>query len=165
MLSIFSLCRLRGRGEGSGPRSIFTLFPQVNHLLFTSLSPSFHKFNILFSQVYHPTKLIIFLLPSYRTPSYLTPSYLTPSYHLLHRYSSGDMPKLLASSYYESSPDRNSPATTTTNNNNALSKKGKKKKKKKSKLTREDLLYLNDEELFVAETRFLPRAAGLMNLN
>ena len=65
------------------------------------------------------------------------------------RYNSGPtepgMPKLLAPSYYDSSPERSSRAP---HSSSALAKKNKKKKKqKKSKLSREDLqVYLNDEE-------------------
>ena len=53
------------------------------------------------------------------------------------------MPKLLAPSYYDSSPSPHS--------SSALAKKNKKKKKqKKSKLSREELIYMNDEELLAA---------------
>jgi hypothetical protein len=51
------------------------------------------------------------------------------------------MPKLLAPSYYDSSP---SPHSST-----SLTKKNKKKKKqKKSKLSREELIYMSNDEEF-----------------
>lgn len=65
------------------------------------------------------------------------------------RYHNNDIPKLLASNYYESSPD---PAPRSPSNS-VMGKKNKKKKKhKKNKLSKE-LIYMNDEELRDAEAR------------
>ncbi|XP_063678767.1 cyclin-dependent kinase 12-like isoform X4 [Bolinopsis microptera] len=80
---------------------------------------------------------------------YYPHGYNQPSASSSSRYNSGPtepgMPKLLAPSYYDSSPERSSRSP---HSSSALAKKNKKKKKqKKSKLSREDLqVYLNDEE-------------------